>query len=766
MPVAPTYPGVYIEEVSSGVRTLTGVSTSITAFVGYTARGPVNRGVRVQGFAEFERRFGGLDAESPLSYSVRDFFNNGGSDAVVVRVAQGALKASVKLLTAAGGVHVLTVEASSEGTWGNLLRLDVDYDTTNPADLFNLSVAELVDQSGALVVGRTERFTNLSMSTLAPGYVETAVNGVSELIRVTREANGTFTTGTSTSGVLALPDLANLDATHKRLAVSVDGKAPVEFNLFDAAVTDLFPTSPPATLDDGLDQLATRIAAMINQLLGATAVTATRVGSRVEVTSGTTEALDKRSSVRFFSAGTNDAARILKLGLANGGREAGGAAELRPMQTGTVGTPLANPLPAGTLALDVVRPSGRTTVNVTISSAASPPTLAEVLRALSTAFATKPELAGGTVSLVDGCLRLLPGPLDPNVYFEVDDAPAASPPAPGPGEGLGLNKGAASENVARYAPGNETALLASDGGKAGSNGTPPAMSDFQGSESAKTGIYALEDVDLFNLLCLPGMYDPAVLEPAVRYAERRRAFMLVELPPAVDTRDEAESWMRTTGAALRSRNAAAYFPQLREPDPLAGGVIRTFPPAGALAGVFARTDVERGVWKAPAGLDATVRGVSGLTATLTDRENGVLNPLGLNVLRTFPVYGTVVWGARTLAGADQLADEYKYVPVRRLALFLEESLYRGTQWVVFEPNDEPLWAQIRLNLGTFMHSLFRASAFQGRSPKEAYFVKCDRDTNPQADVDRGIVNVSVGFAPLKPAEFVIIHIQQIAQVLA
>ena len=145
-----------------------------------------------------------------------------------------------------------------------------------------------------------------------------------------------------------------------------------------------------------------------------------------------------------------------------------------------------------------------------------------------------------------------------------------------------------------------------------------------------------------------------------------------------------------------------------------------------------------------------------------DAENGDLNPLGINCLRSFPVVGRVVWGSRTLRGADQLADEWKYVPVRRTALFIEESLYRGTQWVVFEPNDEPLWAQIRLNVGAFMQGLFRQGAFQGSTPREAYFVKCDKETTTQNDINLGIVNIVVGFAPLKPAEFVIIKLQQIA----
>jgi phage tail sheath protein FI len=184
-------------------------------------------------------------------------------------------------------------------------------------------------------------------------------------------------------------------------------------------------------------------------------------------------------------------------------------------------------------------------------------------------------------------------------------------------------------------------------------------------------------------------------------------------------------------------------------------------PCGAVAGIFARTDAQRGVWKAPAGQEAQIKGVPQLSVSLTDAENGELNQLGINCLRAFPVYGRLVWGSRTLEGADRLASEWKYISVRRMALFIEESLYRGTQWVVFEPNDEPLWAQIRLNVGAFMHNLFRQGAFQGTTPKEAYLVKCDKETTTQNDINQGIVNILVGFAPLKPAEFVFIKIQQL-----
>lgn len=247
--------------------------------------------------------------------------------------------------------------------------------------------------------------------------------------------------------------------------------------------------------------------------------------------------------------------------------------------------------------------------------------------------------------------------------------------------------------------------------------------------------------------------------------------MLIVDPPAawtanpsttVATAETGVNVVRGTIGNDDARNAVMYFPRLRMPDPLNENRLGSFAPCGAVAGIMARTDAQRGVWKAPAGLEASFSGVQEFTYTLTDGENGRLNPLGLNCLRSFPVAGKVVWGARTLVGADLLASEWKYLPVRRMALFLEESLYRGTQWVVFEPNDEPLWAQIRLNVGAFMQNLFRQGAFQGQSPREAYLVKCDRETTTQNDINLGIVNILVGFAPLKPAEFVVIRIQQLA----
>ncbi|HEY9271516.1 phage tail sheath family protein [Achromobacter sp.] len=291
------------------------------------------------------------------------------------------------------------------------------------------------------------------------------------------------------------------------------------------------------------------------------------------------------------------------------------------------------------------------------------------------------------------------------------------------------------------------------------NGPQDTHAAFIGQRPQRLGLYALDHAHPFNLLCLPGVTHGGVLADAVSYCKERRAFMIVDAPQvAAEAASMAAAVMGT--ALPKSDHAAVYFPWTRTADPLRIGQPRLTPPCGTIAGLYARTDGNRGVWKAPAGIDAGLTGVLSLAATVSDDESRNLNALGVNCLRTFPGRGAVCWGARTLQGTDHFASEYKYVPVRRLALHLEQSLSRGTQWAAFEPNDEPLWAQIRLNVGAYMNALFRQGAFQGNAPRDAYLVKCDSETTSQQDVDHGVVNILVGFAPLKPAEFVVIRVQQ------
>lgn len=512
MPVNPTYPGVYIEEIPSGVRTIVGVSTSVTAFIGRARRGPTDKPVVINSYADFERTFGGLWIDSTMSYAVRDFFQNGGSQGIIVRIHNGAQSATI----GAGG-DLLQLKAKYPGKWGEKLRVRVEH-VASDANLYNLRVRDTQ-------TGNEERFLNVSIDTASPRTLDKVLE--------------------------------------KSTLVALNGAVP---------------------------------------------------GSR-------------------------------------------------------------------------------------------PPKHADV-----------------------------PLGVDP-----FSDA----------------------------APANSFTAANADG----SDGNTLTDAQYTGSRTAKTGMYALLQLEnqLFNLLCLPPIsrtQDVDVntsLKEALSLCVEKRAMLIVDAPVAWQTVADAVSGMASFGlSGDDARNAAIYFPRLRMPDPDQENRMDTFPSCGVMAGVFARTDRQRGVWKAPAGLDASLNGVPELALTLTDAENGQLNPLGLNCLRSFPVIGRVSWGARTLRGADQLASEWKYIPVRRLALYIEESLYRGTQWVVFEPNDEPLWAQIRLNVGAFMQNLFRQGAFQGQTPQDAYFVRCGPDTTTQNDIDAGIVNIVVGFAPLKPAEFVIIKLQQMA----
>jgi hypothetical protein len=272
----------------------------------------------------------------------------------------------------------------------------------------------------------------------------------------------------------------------------------------------------------------------------------------------------------------------------------------------------------------------------------------------------------------------------------------------------------------------------------------------------------LDKVDVFNLLLVPGITDNLVLSAALAFAERKQAFMIMD-PPANAGADASNPPDMTTifhsGSIPLSQNGAIFFPYLQSSNPVNGEPVE-LPPGGFVAGIFARTDTRRGVWKAPAGLEALVNNTTGVvdSGRMTDQRQGVLNLAGVNCLRTFPGVGTVVFGSRTLVSENVAFQQYKYVPVRRMTLFIEQTLLQNLKWVVFEPNDEPLWLAIRTTIEAFMLSLFNQQALQGSKPSEAFQVKCDRTTTTPQDQQTGIVNIVVAFAPLKPAEFVIIKI--------
>lgn len=508
-----TYPGVYIEEVSSGQHTITGVATSIAAFVGWSNQGSVTEAVMVESWSQYQALYGGMLPGYPLGYAVYQFFLNGGSQAYIVRLAgTDAVSAALSL----GGLEFF---AANPGVWANSVQVAIsNVQGTSPNTTFNL---QITNTSGQVL----ENYTNLSVNSGSPSYALTVINNDSNYITFTKPASAP--TGTS--------------------------------------ATTWSSTSP---------------------------------------------------------------------------------------------TP---------------------------------------------ANATATALAGGE----DGT------PLVPN-------------------EGT-----------------FETAL---------------DVADALGSPSGTSGLSLLNNVPIFNLLCIPGENSSGQVPDLQEFCYQNRAFLIVDADQNASLSTLASKGPVDSGGTAYSSQypsyGAFYYPWISAPDPQVGFRPALFPPCGYVAGAYAWTDANRGVWKAPAGIQANLSGSLGLQTVLTDIQNGNLNQVAVNCLRQFPTYGNVVWGARTMDGADSVGSQYKYVPIRRLALFMESSLYQGTQWVVFEPNAEPLWGQIRLSVGTFLQGLFLQGAFAGTTPQQAYFVKCDADNNPDSSIALGIVNITVGFAPLYPAEFVVIQITQ------
>lgn len=751
MPIKPTYPGVYIQEIPSGVRTIVGVSTSVTAFAGSAKSGPIDKAVHILSYSDFERRFGGLSDDSEMSYAVRQFFSNGGSDAWVVRLAKDPFAAS-KLLVNSAIVDVLKITALDEGKTGNDIEVRVDYKTNNPASTFNLALSD-------------ETFLDLSMNSKDSRYVENIVNGVSQLVEVIRVHDlPNLSKGTSTSGEITTDVATLLDPNHNQLSISVNGSLPVSVQI--ALPADIGSGTPSNKLDKLCESLQTRVqgAANGNTALSSFTCVANVDKNRIVMTSGEP---GEESSVRVLAGQRNDATGLLKLGTINGGEEVDAVSKIRPVEAPEQGTLISGVLTSLTgppvlpsvgnssfyISIDA---NGPDIVDIGTDSAGGadlPAKLQDIagriqtnVRAIKTFNPSYRDFTC-TVSTSKKNLILASGSRGVGSTVMVNEVES---------DGLANGLKLISDAIITH-PGN----VMLQGGIEFPFTDAEAYNIYIASRDDRKGIYALESVDIFNMLCLPGVTNSGILMDADSYCKERRVFMIIDAPH--DTKKPSDMVTVISSTALpKSDHAAVYYPWIRIADPLKGGKLRSCPPSGTIAGLCARTDSSRGVWKAPAGTDANLVGVQQIEYLLTDMENGTLNPLGVNCIRILPIFGAVSWGARTLRGANQMVSEYKYIPVRRLALYIEESLYRGTQWVVFEPNDEPLWAQIRLNMGAFMHGLFRQGAFQGKTPKEAYFVKCDKETTTQDDINKGIVNIVVGFAPLKPAEFVVIQIQQIA----
>jgi uncharacterized protein len=801
MSVRVSYPGVYVQEVPSGVRTIVGVSTSIAVFIGRTVQGTLNKPTLCLNFSDFIREFADDSRFSDLARSVRLFFQNGGTQCYVVRIANGAEPAKVMLKSeAAGNLDVVQLTAKDAGLIGNTIRAAVTYNGLQPESTFNLELFRWVSNaSGQLVKQDQELWSNLSMDPLSPGYAPTFLTQNSQLVDAAL-ADGAPVAGEaySQSGRPVAYDATDATAnsfinawaarfgstspvvsgaTTNQFQISVAGSSFVTVNLRSIDVVGI----PAGAFNVRRDALATRVQNAINDALpaGTTVQVSIETGPTPPAAEGTASGLLRIRSttgdVVIRPATSNDLAVPLMLGTAQGGLEVSRYAALRPAPTGITFKAITD---VDDLAVLLQNAFNTITINGTpVPLGTSLQTVGATTPMYKDAFSSSNNDHNDGVreklSIIQTAINNFAASHSGfNWKAEVWGSRLAIIPTDGADNSIGMiaTSGAGgtelvdrfTTNVRYYSLGSgATAGLQATVAPPASDGSKPLLSDYANAYQVID-----KEVDLFNLLILPTDkdYTPAEIASlwgsASIFCQQRRSFLLID-PPAWRTVQEATNpatGVNSLRIGLVRDHSAIFYPRLIINE---NGLKVPLGPSGAIAGLMARIDSNRGVWKAPAGIEADIRGVVGLEYRFSDPENGVLNPRGINTLRIFP-NGVVNWGARTMDGDDDFTSEYKYIPIRRLALLIEESLYRGLKFAVFEPNDEPLWAQIRLAAGAFMNNLFRQGAFQGQKARDAYFVKVDSETTTQNDINLGIVNVVVGFAPLKPAEFVVITIQQLA----
>ncbi len=655
--VTPTYPGVYVEEVSSGVRPITVASTSTVAFIGQAEKGSISEAKRIFNFTQFQSNYGGFMASSYLAHSVYQFFNNGGSIAYVARVAgANTATANMTLADRATATHAtVAISAASPGVWGNDIEIEISDGTVDADNDFNIYIYQGSGANAKLL----ETFENLSMLSNTSNFVE-AATGTSKYIRVAvDDSNLTLSSPEARGASMGGGAPTALAAPATRLRINIDGDGYQEINLtagVGAAAEQATNLTTPINIAKALQYAVRnsiaplRASTGLNAFSKFTSAIETIDGADVLVLRSGTSKASSSVTVARASDNANNATGYLKIGKLDGGSETLGAAITRPR----------------------------------------------------------------------------------NISYAV--------------------------NGSRYALGDHSPVSATGpviSIQAGSDGDP-----IVNEQPYIDALDLLNDKDDVSMLCIPGVASPSLFGEAINYCEGRPlsdCFYVGDMPQDYDTVGEAQGFVG--GISPKNSYGAVYMPWLYMNDPTGASTQPiAVPPSGFIAGMYAKTDAKRGVWKAPAGTSAAVAGATGLVVNLTDVEQGLLNPTPyhVNVIREFAASGRVIWGARTITSDT----EWNYIPVRRVAILLRVSIYRGIQWAVFEPNDEPLWAALRLNITSFMMTLYRRGAFQGSKPSDAFFVKVDNETTTQDDIDAGIVNIHIGFAPLKPAEFVMVQISQ------
>lgn len=768
------HPGVYIEEIPSGSKPIEGVGTSTAAFIGYTTKGPIGEPQLISKWDDYEKEFGGirnLDTApqgDPMGLSVSAFFQNGGKKAYIVRITQDwkeddtpiafdAKKAEAYVdnpeTTGKGTGTVLKFTAVNEGEWANGLVVKLEGSLID-SSLYDVEVGRYADGDPEKF-SSIESFAGVSLDLNEPLFIKNVIDGVSELVTVdlvdaipSSETSSDYL-GTSTSGDLGSSfslDLSGKDKASRTLSIALDGHPAIKAEIPGNSYADL----------------AAVAAEIQSTVRGGDSVTTERrknftcvaKDNKLVLTSGTRQA-DSSVVVTHESV----ISKSLKLGVAY----------IATSTSGDTGS-LTFPLELGSLS-DTER-----TLAVEIDDQ-DPISHIIPSKFDNTAAVASPYPTLGDIAAEIGKVSGLSCIAEDNKLVLTSDTNTASSAVVVAASGIaaklmlttatGLVELTGQQyhdrncGVEKVGQDNAEKKDVLDGGVKGSK---PLEDDY---DDVFTKFIKYRDI---NIICVPGQHwskdssGNAVVQKAIAHAEKMKNRMVIVDPPP---NHELENSKFVKDMELPSQTyCVVYYPWVEVANRFYHaerfpGLPKTVlvPPSGYAAGMWARIDGKRGVWKAPAGMETGLLGLAGLEHKIEDSDQDALNPWGVNCLRSMPGAGKVIWGARTRA--TKADPEWRYVPVRRTAIMIEESIYNGIQWAVFEPNDYRLWSALRANIGAFMNGLFRVGAFQGEKASDAYFVRCGLgDTMTQGEIDAGQVIVVVGFAPLKPAEFVIVRIQQ------
>lgn len=716
MAVQVSYPGVYIDEFAPGAP-IQGVGTSTTAFVGLAASGPRGVPTLIQSWDAFVATFGGIQAgvaDAWLAPAVYGFFQNGGTTAYVLRISSAAEATATLMDRGTTPAPCLVVTATKEGVVGNNVSVSIADSSRSDVALAKAMAREVTSVSGSRAV-----LTVASTADLAVGATATIRSGPHVGSGKIKALTATTVTLDTALAALTLPerwDGGTLTATGLTLRMAHDTVTTMtdRSHLTLATTTHGFGPGDPILVSKG----GTDLPAVVQGVAGAAITLAAPLGGNVDVGGGTVRSADL----------------------------AVGATRLRIVAPGTL--PVGPTFPAGTL-LAVTAGTAPTTQFVRVASSGG-----DVLQldapGLTTAISLDAPTSTPFVASAEFDLTLVDAADGTTKTFAGLSTDARHPRS----WGTAVKATAA---VVSAAPATATAPADSRplvGTFTLGGGTPddPAASWAQLNADPGDPLAQLASLHDISLVCVPGATGQNVQSAVVDHCQKLLdRFAILDAAPASSIAKVTDqfSWTRS-----EKGYAALYYPWIQVRNP-ANGRLEAWPPSGHVAGAFARTDASRGVHKAPA--NTGLRGAIGVEARLTDIDQGRLNLMGINVLRVFPGQGQpVIWGARTTSG--DLDRNWQYVNVRRLFIFLEQSIEVGIRWAVFEPNDLSLWQRLKRTISAFLTQAWRDGALFGAKAEDAFYVRIDEELNPPASRALGRLTIEVGLQPTYPAEFIVLRI--------